>query len=85
MSAAHDRFAKALEETRLPKHELEKILFYVRLLVYARRGRITPPKPEKWQQLPFWLQWKIYIGALFWAKVHDVHACLFARSEKGSG
>ena len=77
MCETRERFVKAVMETTLPDYELEKILFYMRLLTFARRGRtISPPTPEKWQQLPFWLQWKIYVIAMFWAKVHDVNVKL---------
>lgn len=73
MSETRERFVKAVMETTLPDIELVKILFYMRLLSYARRGGITPPPtPEQWQKFPFWLQWKIFIIAVFWKIVHDL-------------
>jgi hypothetical protein len=76
MTDAHKKLEKALEDPALPEHVVREVLFYVKVMAYARKGNTTRPTLEQWNSYPGWLKLKVFVIALFWAKLHDLKEAL---------
>ena len=77
MTTAHKRLVKAVMDPTLPECVIEETLFFVKVLVYARRGKTTHPTPEQWSSYPLWVKWRVFVVVLFWAKFSGLKEKLF--------
>lgn len=76
MADVHKKLEKVLEDPALPDHVVREVLFYLEVLAYARKGKTARPTLEQWNSYPCWLKLKVFVIALFWAKLHDLKEVL---------